>query len=133
MNVKKTTLLLFMLILFTMFNFRIIAFAEGNKTTQNEIDKISANRELFVEREGYDNGLPNVTIEDASDWVDRKGSELIEFLQKFAQPYSIIIFIICAFLALSGVVVKGKQASAGIWGMVIVVIVYAVICLLLKY
>ena len=77
--------------------------------------------------EALDSLTPEVTIDDASAWVDRKGFELIGFLQKFAQPFAIVMFIFCAFLTLLGAFGNGHLVGKGILGMSITLIVYALI------
>ena len=71
--------------------------------------------------------LPDVTIDDAIDWANKKGYEIISFLQVLVQPFAIIIFIISALFTLVGSIGRGDLSGKGLWGMVISVIVYAIV------
>lgn len=73
-----------------------------------------------------DGFIPNVTIDEASSWIDRKGNEVIGFLQKIAQPFSIIIFIISAFIILVGAIGGTRLGSKGLWGLAVSIIIYTV-------
>lgn len=72
-------------------------------------------------------GLPNATIDDASNWAERKGFEIVGFLQTVVQPFAVIIFIGCGLMALVGAFGNGSLVGKGIVGMVIALIMYAVV------
>lgn len=74
----------------------------------------------------YDNSLPEVTIDEASTWVERKGFELVGFLQTFMQPFAVVIFIGCAILVLLGAFGNGRLVGRGLLGMFISVSIYVV-------
>lgn len=114
-NKIKIAILLFIIIItFLSFKFPLIAKAKQN--------------DIFVEREDeLDAGIPDVGVEEVSSWTERKGFEIIGLLQKFVQPFSIIIFIGCAILTLIGAFGNGQLVSRGIMGMVIALIMYAVV------
>ena len=83
---------------------------------------------MFNETENpKDPGLPVVTVDDMSTWTEKKGFEVIGFLQKFIQPFAIIIFIISGVIALTGVLGDGRQVSKGLIGMFIALIMYVVV------
>ncbi|WP_197224637.1 hypothetical protein [Lysinibacillus sphaericus] len=69
--------------------------------------------------------VPNVTINQAQDFVERKGFDIVELLQIAAQPISIVMFIIGAIIAVVGSAGKTGAVMKGIIVMVIAVIVYA--------
>lgn len=93
-----------------------------NKETEKE-----KRNSIFEEAEGpFDPGLPEVTIDDATNWIERKGFEIITLMQKFMQPFAIVIFIGSAIMALVGVFGKGKTVSKGLVGMFLALIIYAV-------
>jgi hypothetical protein len=71
--------------------------------------------------------LPNVQIDQAEKWIERKGFEVIGVLQKFVQPFAIGVFIICAMLALVGTFGNSSLVGKGIVGMVFAVLLYAVV------
>ena len=60
-------------------------------------------------------------------WILEKGYQIIHLLQVVVQPFSIIIFIIGAFLALIGSIGRGDLSGKGMWAMIISTIVYAVV------
>lgn len=71
--------------------------------------------------------MPNVTIDVAQNFVERKGFDIIALLQTFAQPFSIALFIFGAFLALIGAFGKTGAVLKGLLVMGIAVIVYATV------
>jgi len=71
--------------------------------------------------------IPKVTIDDFNKWTERKGAELIGFLQRLAYPIVLVMFIIFAFKSLAGIFGNGAVASKGIFGMVMSLVVYALI------
>ena len=71
--------------------------------------------------------IPTVYIDDVIEWTNRKGFEIVHFLQVIIQPFAIIIFIIAAFLLLFGSIGSGEVAGRGLFGMVTSVIVYALV------
>lgn len=75
----------------------------------------------------YLDTIPEVTIDDYINWVNRKGFEVIRFLQVVAQPIIIIVFIISAFMVLFGSIGRGDLSGKGMWGMVVSAIVHALI------
>jgi hypothetical protein len=98
------------------------SFSTKTITTTDDVQKI----EEEIKGIQSDGGLPKTTIEDAENWVDRKGFELIHLLQKFAQPFAIIIFILSAFTSLVGAFGNSHLVGRGFFGMFIAVIMYAV-------
>lgn len=76
---------------------------------------------------GVNEILPEVTIDDASEWANKKGYEIIHFLQVIVQPISIIAFIIGALMTLFGAMGNGSLSAQGLWVMAISVIIYAAI------
>ena len=75
----------------------------------------------------YTNDIPEVSIDDAIDWANRKGFEVIHFLQAVVQPFAIIIFIISSFITLIGSIGRGDLASKGMYGLVISAVMYALV------
>lgn len=73
----------------------------------------------------YIDVMPVVSTDDILRWATTKGNEIIYFLQIIVQPFTIIIFIIAAFMALIGSIGKGDMVSKGLWGMVCSALVYA--------
>lgn len=111
-----------------MFNITIPAFATSNDIVYSTQTVNTTNDSSTITNADIESGgLPNVTIEQASSWIDRKGFEVIKFLQKIAQPFAIIIFIISAGMLLIGTVSDSDLSSKGIWGMVIAILMYAVV------
>lgn len=128
MNIRKIFTLLIAFIV--VFSFSIIGCAEEVKSTtteEKEATKLEENT-MFIETDNpKDDGLPDASIDDINDWIDRKGFEIIGILQKFVQPFSVIVFIGCAILTLIGAFGNGRLVSAGLLGMVIALIMYAIV------
>lgn len=76
---------------------------------------------------GYRDIIPMVETDDILQWILEKGYQIIHLLQVVVQPFSIIIFIIGAFLALIGSIGRGDLSGKGMWAMIISTIVYAVV------
>lgn len=74
-----------------------------------------------------DPGFQTVNVDDVSQWIDRKGFEIIGLLQKFVQPFAIIIFIGSGLMALFGAFGNGKMVSRGVAGMLTAAILYVVV------
>lgn len=136
---KKNIILITILVL--LLSFSTISFAEENGpssrppsnsyTEENEPssdENLGFRNNMFVDNgEMIDAGLPTVTTDDITDWADKKGFEIIGFLQKIAQPFAIVVFIGNAFMALLGILGNGHLVSKGFIGMLIALIVYAVV------
>jgi len=73
----------------------------------------------------YVDVMPVVSTNDILKWATTKGNEIIYFLQIIVQPFTIIIFIIAAFITLIGSIGRGDMVGKGLWGMCMSVIVYA--------
>jgi len=133
--VKKNIILITILVL--LLSFSTISFAEENGPPSNSYteengpssdEKLGFRNDIFVDNgEMIDDGLPTVTTDDITDWADRKGFEIIGFLQKIAQPFAIVVFIGSAFMSLFGILGNGHLVSKGVTGMIIAVIIYAVV------
>lgn len=76
---------------------------------------------------GYVDIIPKVSTDDLLQWATTKGNEIIYLLQIICQPITIICFIIAAFITLIGSISKGSHASAGVWGMLCSILVYAAV------
>ena len=88
------------------------------------IDDTDESQRIYA---SYSDTIPNVSIDDGINWVNRKGFEIIRFFQVIVQPLAIIVFIISALFTLFGSIGRGDLAGRGMWGMVISAIVYAVV------
>lgn len=75
----------------------------------------------------YVDVMPVVSTNDILKWATTKGNEVIYFLQIIVQPFTIIIFIIAAFITLIGSIGRGDMVGKGLWGMVMSVVVYAAV------
>ena len=77
--------------------------------------------------DAYIDVMPVVSTNDILDWATTKGNEIIYFLQIIVQPFTIIIFIIAAFITLIGSIGRGDMVGKGVWGMICSVLVYAAV------
>jgi len=125
-KINKTIKIFFAIIILLIF---IFDFSKVYAIEDREITSLNTNKnQIFNEVEDErDPGLPEVTIDDAVNWVERKGSEIVMFLQKFAQPFTIIMFIINAIFALVGILGNKRDFGKGLTGMFICLITYSVI------
>ena len=73
----------------------------------------------------YSDVIPDVDIDDVISWSNRKGFEIIKFLQTFIQPFAIIIFMLAAIFVLVGSLGNSQLATKGLWGMIASCICYA--------
>jgi len=77
--------------------------------------------------DAYIDVMPVVSTNDILKWATTKGNEIIYFLQIIVQPFTIIIFIIAAFITLIGSIGRGDMVGKGLWGMITAVLVYAAV------
>lgn len=94
-------------------------------STNGAMDKIqiTTNPETGIP----DVALPNVQIDQAEKFVERKGFEVVGLLQKFIQPFAIAVFIGSAMISLVGSLGNSTLVGKGIVGMVIAVLMYAIV------
>lgn len=102
---------------FVLFSLILIPNTYAIENTSN-IDRINTS---------YTDTIPDVTIDDWIIWGNRKGFEVVRFLQVVAQPIVIIVFIVSAFMVLFGSIGRGDLSGKGMWGMVVSAIVHALI------
>lgn len=100
--------------------------AESNSQVQNRLSGKVEDLEITPENMST-GGIPNVQIEQAKKWVEKKGYQIVDLLQTFVQPFAIVIFILCALLSLLGAFGSSSMVFKGIVGMMIAVIMYAVV------
>lgn len=72
-----------------------------------------------------DEAAPMVTIDEANEWSERKGFEVVGFLQNIAEPFTVIIFIVGGFLFIVGTLGKSSLAAKGLITMAFAGIGYA--------
>lgn len=114
----KKSIFLLILVTIMMFSFGVSAFAQEVAPPTDRYGPTA---------EDLDSLTPKVSIDDASAWSERKGYEVISFLQRVVQPFAIIMFILFAFLVLVGAFGNGQLVSKGVWGMAIALVMYAVV------
>lgn len=91
-----------------------------NTTADSEGDKMAS--DIYAQ---YSDVIPDVSIDDAIAWSNKKGFEIIKFLQTFIQPFAIICFMLGAIFVLVGSIGNNQLAGKGMWGMVCSVLAYA--------
>lgn len=101
-------------------NTDISATINEETTADSEGDLLS--KDIYAK---YSDTLPDVSIDDLIDWSNRKGFEIIKFLQTFIQPFAIIIFMIAAIMVLIGSIGNSQLATKGMMGLVMSVITYS--------
>ena len=60
-----------------------------------------------------------VTVDDASSWVDRKGGQVVELCAHFLKPVCVVGFILCVILMVAGAVGNKKLLVGGLVGLFI--------------
>lgn len=86
------------------------------------LDKINAESEHPILDPSDENILGKI-----ENFFQRKGDDIIFVLQRIVQPFTIIVFIISAFITLIGSILDSNLLSKGFWGMCISVFVYAIV------
>lgn len=132
---KQRMLSFFLMIAFIVSSFGTVAFAQNSQsfstksltTTTTEMSTTPGQMTDNEAKTIANAGTPDVTIDQASKYFERKGFELVGLLQTIVQPFAVIIFIGCALMALVGAFGNGSLTGKGITGMVIAVILYAVV------
>ncbi|WPS85500.1 hypothetical protein SMD22_00120 (plasmid) [Brevibacillus halotolerans] len=109
-------------------NFSTQGIDSSSKSSQSgKLDQIKVTSDPSVNNGVPNVQLPNVKIQQAEKWVERKGFDVVGLLQKFVQPFAIAVFIICAMLSLVGSFGNSSLVGKGIVGMIIAVIMYAIV------
>ena len=104
----------------------------SNLTSQNELTSTGQIKSTIT----YANGkhyqqiygiaaAPLTTTEEMTDWILRKGNEMIAILQTLAEPVCLVFFIIGCFLCLIGTLTK--RAGQGLITMISSAFLYAAI------
>lgn len=124
---KKILLMIVMSVALTM-SCGVVSFAEEatNNITINS-DSNDVYSKYAPSKEVLDNIVPTVTIDEVTSWGERKGYEVVGMLQKWVQPFAIIIFIISAFVVMFGAFGNGRLMSRGLIGIAIALIMYGVV------
>lgn len=104
----------------------------SNLTSQNELTSTGQIKSTITYANGKEYqqiyGIavnPISTTVEMSDWILRKGDELISILQTIAQPFCLLFFIVGCFMCLIGTVTK--RAGAGLTTMISSALIYAAI------
>lgn len=97
--------------------------AEVTTVTTSNVEGIR-NGASYGDGSAYDPNaeLPEVSIDQATDWADRKGGDATNFLQVGGQWLAIIVFIISAVLTMFGAI-AGK-VSKGLIGIFLSIVMY---------
>lgn len=116
-TIFKKSLVLLMLALF------IVPIFSPTMTYANGKDK---NDTVFESSTSIsDPGLPSASSGQIATHLEKKGFELVDILQRFGEPFMIIIFILGAFMFVGGLIAKGPASRSGIAMMLFSCICYA--------
>lgn len=116
-TIFKRSLVLLMLALF------IIPIFSPTMTYANGKDK---NDTIFESSTSIsDPGLPSASSGQVANHLERKGFEVVDILQRFGEPFMIIIFILGAFMFVGGFITKSPVSRAGVSMMLFSCICYA--------
>lgn len=117
---KKISTIIVSLLAMVMLLIPTIAFASSAEgTSVKPITKDEAVNGAINE------AAPMVTIDEANEWSERKGFEIVGFLQNIAEPFTVIIFIVGGFLFIVGTLGKSSLAAKGLITMAFAGIGYA--------
>lgn len=97
------------------------------ENSHDPLTGVTVNRDEAVNGGVPTVNLPNVQIEQAKDFAERKGFDIVNLLQVFGQPFAIILFIFGAFVAGIGALAKSSAMAKGFIVMGIAVLVYAAV------
>lgn len=98
--------------------------AEGTTVTTSNVAGIENGGASYGDGTAYDPNaeLPDVSIDQATDWADRKGEDATNFLQVGGQWIAVLVFIISAIMTVLGAV-AGK-VSKGLIGIFLSIVMY---------
>lgn len=68
-----------------------------------------------------------VTVDDATDWVDRKGGEVITLVQHSLKPICFVCFLISLGVVVVGAIGNKKVMVGGIIAMFIIGVVFTIV------
>lgn len=93
-------------------------FDENGLMTEEGVDYYESGGGVFSD---------SPSVEEASAYAEKKGFDIIVFLQKAAQPFLIVCFILCAIMTIVGWFGHGGMVSQGLFGMGICAVIFAII------
>lgn len=130
-NKLKSSVILLALIPTVSIMSPISAFAEGSnvstvsKISDSNVKKVkNSSKKMDTSKIDGSEYIPDATIEDANQWVNKKGDDLVGFGSTLASPLSIIGFMIGLFMTLLGGFTRSRVLGKGLLVMAISIVVY---------
>lgn len=68
-----------------------------------------------------------VTIEDATNWVDRKGGEVVSFAVHTVKPICVVGIFLCVIMCIAGAVGNKKLLVGGLIGILICAVLFTLV------
>lgn len=118
---------MFSMLLIPMFSLTVGATNTAINQPNNGVTPINGNNGVTEQEISGDNQVPNVSIDDAKDLIERKTYDIVHLLQVFVKPFSAIIFVFCAIISLFGAVTRSGFVGKGLLGMFISGIMYTAV------
>lgn len=102
-------------------DYRELEYKTAKSNYQNHINSLRKNTYSPYQEHA------ELTMDDIAEWFNRKLFEIVHFLQVLSQPFTIVIFILSAFLLLIGSMGRGDLVGKGMFGLVMSPVTYALI------
>lgn len=96
----------------------------GSGSTQTKTSEITAPDGTNMSDIDGSSYIPDTTIEDANQWVNDKGEDLVGLGGTIAEPLSIIGFMLGLFITLAGAFTRSNHIVKGLLVMAISIVVY---------
>lgn len=101
---KLNRILIIPIILMTiLFSYGYKASAEEGVINTERVNTITLNEDGTYNPDGE---VPKTTIDEASNWAEEKGYDVVKFFQKVIQPITIVTFIIGIIMCIFSFIIK---------------------------
>ena len=101
-----------------------------NGETQTEVQKptiTNTENSNTPDYKEWEQQLPEVTVEEMNDKISGKLWELVKLARDNLTPVFVLLFMVSAGLTISGAMSKKGSMMYGIWGMVVIVLMFTAV------
>lgn len=118
---KKIFTLMLLLMMVGAFSISSFALGEVPATTES----LGTLYDNYAPSPDINDDIPRVTVDDATNWIDKKGNDIIILIQRIAQYAAIFIFVLGAIVAMFGSLGNARTAGMGLWAMGLSLVLFA--------
>ena len=101
---KLNRILIIPIMLITMlFSYGYKVSAEEGVVNTQRVNTVTVNEDGTYNPDGE---VPSTTIDEASEWAEEKGYDIVKFFQRIIQPITIVTFIIGIIMCIFSFIIK---------------------------